>query len=140
MDKVAVQVGEQRHQSDRAEGFQREGGAHPPDGEPVEGQINGEENHAERQVGGVVDQKGHARRPAGQGATAKEDNAKGDHQRAEQQRQGILQPCGSVFRERTLSINKHYLFVNKDKLLFAKIAPEERALASVCGKNSRGLA
>ncbi len=30
--------------------------------------------------------------------------------------------------ERILSINKHYLFVNKDKLLFAKIAPEERAL------------
>ena len=57
MDKVAVRVGEQRHQSDRAEGFSREGGAHPPDGEPVEGQINGEENHAERQVGGVVDQK-----------------------------------------------------------------------------------
>jgi hypothetical protein len=27
--------------------------------------------------------------------------------------------------ERILSINKHYLFVNKDKLLFAKIAPEE---------------
>ena len=42
--------------------------------------------------------------------------------------------------ERILSINKHYLFVNKDKLLFAKIAPEERALASVCGKNTRGLA
>ena len=34
---------------------------------------------------------------------------------------------GQFFRERTLSINKHYLFVNKDKLLFAKIAPEERA-------------
>ena len=100
MDKVAVQVGEQRHQSDRAEGFQREGGAHPPDREPVEWQVNGEENHAERQVGGVVDQKGHARRPAGQGTgLAKEDNAKGDHQRAEQQRQGILQPgVGQFFR------------------------------------------
>ncbi len=41
---------------------------------------------------------------------------------------------GQFFRERTLSINKHYLFVNKDKLLFAKIAPEERAPASVCEK------
>ncbi|SVJ78704.1 Uncharacterised protein [Klebsiella pneumoniae] len=69
MDKVTVQVREQGHQSDRAEGFQREGGAHPPDREPVEWQVNDEEDHAKRQVGGIVDQKGHARRPAGQGAS-----------------------------------------------------------------------
>ncbi|CTQ13309.1 hypothetical protein BN1200_410033 [Klebsiella variicola] len=36
--------------------------------------------------------------------------------------------------ERILSINKHYLFVNKDKSLFAKIAPEEGAGRSFAEK------
>ncbi len=90
-DPVRRQLGQQRHQGHRAERAQREGPAHPPDRQQIEGQVQGEEHQAEGPICQVLEQERQAYGTAGQQPrVAVERDAQRHHGGTQQQSQGIF--------------------------------------------------